>query len=63
MPTEPFTVELFTLERVQTVDVLVPGIQGPKGEPGDPGVPFYQIHVGELPPDNPQPRDIWIDIS
>jgi len=53
-------VEVVEPERVTVVEIVDRGLQGPKGPPGE---PLYQIHVSATPPVDPQPMDIWIDIS
>lgn len=63
MPTEVHSIEVLELQRIQVVDVLVPGIQGPKGDQGEPGPVTYQITVSATPPPDPEVNQIWIDIS
>lgn len=61
--TDVRVVEVLVPSRVQTVEVLVAGIQGPKGDKGDPGPVTYQITVSATPPPDPELNQIWIDIS
>ena len=56
-------VEISNLQNIE-IEIESIGAKGDKGDNG--GLPysgFGKISVQVLPPDNPSPNDLWVDIS